>query len=237
MLAEIRIGCCGFPVGFKKYFSEFNLVEIQKTFYYPPENKILENWRNKVPSDFEFTVKAWQLITHPESSPTYKKLKAKIKIEAAGFFKDNELTRYGYKRTIEVAKILRAKVILFQSPPSFKQDETNITNLRNFFIKIAKDDFKFLWEPRGKWDFKIVKNLSRELGFSLAIDPFKVQPFPQEVIYFRLHGIGGYRYKYKKSELKELLKMIKGLKFKICYLLFNNTYMWDNALEFKELIC
>jgi len=33
---EIKVGCCGFPKGKKKYFEQFKLVEIQQTFYKPP---------------------------------------------------------------------------------------------------------------------------------------------------------------------------------------------------------
>ena len=34
-------------------------VEIQKTFYQPPQEKTEEKWRNQAPSDFEFTLRAW----------------------------------------------------------------------------------------------------------------------------------------------------------------------------------
>ncbi|MHC1610664.1 MAG: DUF72 domain-containing protein [Candidatus Methanospirareceae archaeon] len=32
-----------------------------------------ERWRLRAPKEFEFTVKAWQLITHEPTSPTYRK--------------------------------------------------------------------------------------------------------------------------------------------------------------------
>ncbi|RLI79276.1 DUF72 domain-containing protein, partial [Archaeoglobales archaeon] len=41
----IKVGCCGFPVSMKKYFDNLKLVEVQKTFYKPPEIKTAERWR------------------------------------------------------------------------------------------------------------------------------------------------------------------------------------------------
>jgi len=31
---EIKIGCCGFPVGKERYYKEFDVVELQSTFYF-----------------------------------------------------------------------------------------------------------------------------------------------------------------------------------------------------------
>jgi uncharacterized protein YecE (DUF72 family) len=74
----IEIGCCGFPCSREKYFRDFKIIEIQQTFYQPPQISLVKKWRNEAPEDFEFTIKAWQLITHPVSSQTYKKLKEKF---------------------------------------------------------------------------------------------------------------------------------------------------------------
>jgi uncharacterized protein YecE (DUF72 family) len=54
----IKTGCCGFPTGMKTYFEKFRLVEIQKTFYNPPKLETAKRWREMVPKDFEFTIKA-----------------------------------------------------------------------------------------------------------------------------------------------------------------------------------
>ncbi|HDD64840.1 MAG TPA: DUF72 domain-containing protein, partial [Firmicutes bacterium] len=91
----MKVGCCGFPISQKKYFENFNLVEVQKTFYQIPEEETLIKWRKKAQKEFEFTLKAWQLITHPPSSPTYKRLKIELS--------DKEKKNYGFfKPTDEV---------------------------------------------------------------------------------------------------------------------------------------
>lgn len=233
---EIKVGCSGVPVAQDRYFKEFKLLEVQKTFYQPPSNQVLERWRRQAPADFEFTLKCWQLVTHSENSPTYRRLKERVKVEEAGNFRDSAVVRYGYERTRECARILGANLILFQSPASFRPERASLDNLRKFFKKRKREKFIFVWEPRGKWEIEILKDLYQELGIYIAFDPFKEKGFSQKIVYFRLHGKRGYNYRYSKQELRDLLEMIKKLRFETCYLLFNNVYMWENALEFKELL-
>ena len=89
----IKIGCCGWAEGQKNYHSDFGVVEIQETFYQPGRIEKYEKWRNAAPPEFEFTVKAWQLITHEPSSPTYRKLKPSVP--------DGKKNRYGSFRPTE----------------------------------------------------------------------------------------------------------------------------------------
>jgi len=72
-VCRVRVGCCGFPVSRKRYYESFRVVEVQQTFYKLPSRETLERWRREAPPDFEFTVKAWQVVTHPPSSPTWRK--------------------------------------------------------------------------------------------------------------------------------------------------------------------
>lgn len=72
---EVKIGCCGFPVARRRYWEGLAAVEIQRTFYQPPRLETARRWRQGAPVDFEFTLKAWQLITHEASSPTYRRLR------------------------------------------------------------------------------------------------------------------------------------------------------------------
>jgi len=66
----IKVGCCGWAVkgGRKAYFKKFKLIELQDTFYNLPRVELAMKWRNMAPEDFEYTLKAWQLITHPHTS-------------------------------------------------------------------------------------------------------------------------------------------------------------------------
>ena len=209
-LSQMKIGCCGFPVGMKKYFESFNVVELQKTFYKFPKIETVKKWRKIAPKNFEFTLKANQIITHPLSSPTYRKMKKKP--GNAGFFKNVKEVFDTYKSTKEIGKILNTKIILFQCPASFKPTKENIENMYNFFNSVSKD-FVFTWEPRGKWDESTVKEICSELNLIHCVDPFKNNQVYGDFSYFRLHGIGGYRYKYSDDELKRLKKPAKKVMF------------------------
>jgi uncharacterized protein YecE (DUF72 family) len=69
----LHIGTCGFHVARSKYYREFTVVEIQKTFYTPVSEDLAKKWRSEAPENFEFTLKAPQTITHEMKSPTYRR--------------------------------------------------------------------------------------------------------------------------------------------------------------------
>ena len=219
-----------------KYYKKFKVVEIQQTFYQPPEIEIIDRWRRSAPDDFEFTLKAWQLITHQSSSPTYRRLKIKLTEKErlkCGFFNPSDKIFEAWDRIDATAAHLKAKIIVFQCPASFKPDEKNIDNLKRFFKRINRKDFKFVWEPRGKWPEPVIKRLCKDLNLIHCVDPFKDKAVYGDIGYFRLHGIGGYRYKYSDSDLKRLKNFCIGKK--VIYVMFNNTNMWEDAIRFKGL--
>src|SRR5882757_754111 len=159
---KINIGTCGFGMTKEEYSELLSTVEVQHTFYQPPMIKTLEKWRQMMPAGFEFTLKAWQLITHDQKSPTYKRLKKKItetEREEAGYFRPTAIVKEAWETTLACAKALKAKTILFQCPASFTQTEENIENLNDFFAGIKRVKLNFCWEPRGPWDDAVVKKI------------------------------------------------------------------------------
>jgi uncharacterized protein YecE (DUF72 family) len=78
MKNKVRLGTSGFGIAQGKYSELFSCVEVQHTFYQPPKLSTLKRWRAAAPHDFEFVLKAWQLITHDAKSPTYRRLKRKL---------------------------------------------------------------------------------------------------------------------------------------------------------------
>jgi len=235
-LPNIKVGCCGFPRGMRAYFSQFRLVEVQQTFYKMPRPETAQRWRQEALSDFEFSLKAWQLITHPPTSPTYRK--AGIKVPAAaeehyGFFKPSDEVRQAWEETKRFAQALAARVIVFQCPPSFKETSENIDNMKGFFRLVKNSGFLFAWEPRGKWSQRTIIGLCSELGLIHCVDPFVSLPLYGQPWYFRLHGGPGYRHRYSKQELEYLKDMIGD---KESYVLFNNLNMYNDALAFTHLL-
>jgi uncharacterized protein YecE (DUF72 family) len=233
--AEIKVGCCGFVTSQQKYFRLFRLIEIQSTFYQLPELKTAEKWCESSPAGFEFTMKAWQLITHKPSSPTYGRLREKIspqKFERYGCFRPTEEVLEAWQRTALFARTLAATLVLFQCPASFAPTEKNVANMRDFFGQIPREGLQFAWEPRGKWPKELIHRLCEELELIHCVDPFKDKPLFGNFQYFRLHGITGYRYHYTDEDLEQLKKWVAK---RPTYLLFNNNWMKEDALRFTEL--
>ena len=137
----IKVGCCGFPFSMQEYFEKFCVVEIQSTFYRIPKPETVEGWRMSVGEDFEFSVKAWQAITHPLTSPTWKKAKIKVDVKNRdnyGFLRATREVFDAWKITREICGLLEARVCLIQCPASFVANEQNVGNMQQFFPRSSE---------------------------------------------------------------------------------------------------
>lgn len=234
---NVKAGCCGFRTSRAEYMRLFPVVEVQQTFYQPPKVETLRRWREEAPADFEFTLKAWMLITHEARSPTYRRLKRKLdegEREGCGAFRASGIVREAWELTRASAEALAAGRVLFQCPASFTPSPANVKNLRRFFKSIDRGDLRLLWEPRGDWPDPLTRGLCEELDLVHVVDPFSARAVTPRECYFRLHGRGGWGYKYETGEMEELISMLpRG--GRTSHVLFNNVRMREDALEFMEL--
>ena len=116
-MTPCQVGCCGWAGSQPSYFSQFPVIEIQSTFYDPPAANVAQRWRASAPAGFAFCLKAWQLITHSASSPTYRRLRRPIDPMQSAFygaFQDTEQVWSAWRKTLEIAEALRPTVVLFQ---------------------------------------------------------------------------------------------------------------------------
>ena len=232
----LKVGTCGFGLAKEAYARVFSCVEIQQTFYQPPQIKTLERWRREMPAKFEFTLKAWQLITHDTRSPTYRRLRRKlseIEKDEAGYFRTTAIVNEAWETTLASAKALKAKAVLFQCPASFTPTEGNVANMERFFFSIDRNHLNLCWEPRGNWDPALIRSICTRLRLCHVVDPFIAKTVTPEKGYFRLHGKTGWRYQYETGELEELADSV--LK-RDAYVFFNNSRMTDDALRFCRIL-
>ena len=237
-MARVKVGLCGFSMALAQYPSHFDVVEVQQTFYQPPEDATLRKWRAAVPADFEFTLKAWQLITHAGTSSTYRRLRRPLtsseKADAGGF-RPTPIVDEGWRRTIECAALLSATAILFQCPASFKPIDDNLRNLRAFFTRIARPHgIRMMWEPRGPWPEKEVAHLCAELDLVHVVDPFANVAQTSSPTYLRLHGVTGSRHVYTDEELQRLISLLP--ENGDAYVMFNNLPRVGDAKRFLVLL-
>ncbi len=183
-------------------------------------------------------MKAWQLITHESSSPTYRRLKTGVpeaKKDRYGSFRPSEEVFAAWEVTDMIAHALRARMILFQSPASFIPSPEHERNLRRFFSRIDRKGYTLCWEPRGDWQEKVVRRICGDLDLVHCVDPFKGASAYGRVRYFRLHGMPGYdlRYRYRDEDLQELLGKLDRPR---AYVLFNNLTMLGDAKRFRRFV-
>ena len=244
---KIRVGCCGFRVSKKKYFQHFSLVEVQETFYDLPNLTKMEKWRRESPSEFEYTLKAWQVITHTKSSPTWKRIKTSLEgsLENYGFLKPTVENFKAWVKVLEIAEALKASTIVLQLPPRLELNESTYEAMSKFFSEIDRSGHFIAVEPRNKtWDENrgLMAKLFEKFNLIHCVDIFKRKPLDTgEAYYIRLHGLNGelnYKYKYTDEDLLRLKNMVLNLydKGKRIYVLFNNVYMFEDALRFKKML-
>src|SRR5687768_6732540 len=234
----MKLGMCGFTIGRSAYYRQFPVVEVQQTFYDPPPIATLERWRAEAPDDFEFTMKAWQVITHFGTSRTYRRLHSDFPDHAraeAGGFRLNDTVFAAWLTTLECAEILRATAILFQCPPSFRATEDNIEAMRWFFAEIDRPaGVRFLWEPRGPWPDDVIVGLCGELGLIHAVDPFIRPSLTPELFYWRLHGHVSHYANYTDDELRQIRAWVP-TDGRVAYVMFNNIPRVKDIKRFREL--
>lgn len=233
---EVKVGCCGFGGSQQQYFRLFSVIEIQNTFYKLPRLQTAERWRAAAAPGFEFTMKAWQLITLEPSSPTYRRLGRKIEpsqSERYGRFRSTAEVLEAWEETAAFGRALGATLIVFQCPAGFRLTDENVAAMRDFFSRIHRHGFRLIWEPRGSWPAEVVARLCQELDLIHGVDPFKDPPLFGDFQYFRLHGISGYGYRFTDADLQQLAGWACR---KPSYVLFNNKCMREDAPRFLRLI-
>jgi uncharacterized protein YecE (DUF72 family) len=241
MKAAARVGLCGFTMAMEDYARHFPVVEIQHTFYDPPDANVMRRWLGVTPASLEYTIKVWQLVTHAITSPTYRRMKRRPDpASEPGFFRESSAVEEGWQRSLRCAEILSATAMLFQSPASFTPTPENVERMRRFFERIERPRARLLWEPRGPaWVRKraLAVALCRDLQLVHVIDPFVTEPEPGTPVYWRLHGISGPRHAYSDAELRQLQAMLARVDSDApTYVMFNNLPRVANARAFMRLI-
>ncbi len=233
----IRVGLCGWTTARSRYVREFPLVEVQHTFFEPPSDDLLGAWRREVPPGFEFTMKAWQLITHEAASPTYRRLRQPLPPESraeVGAFRLTDPVLRAWERTLRCAHVLRASAVLLQCPASFRPVEANVVRMRTFLATVERPGATLLWEPRGAWPETLVAELCAELDVVHVVDPMQRDTVTPDRTYFRLHGTTGPRHVHTGDELRRLRDLVIGRP--TAYVLFNNLPRVGDAQRFLDML-
>lgn len=182
------------------YAARLQAVELNNTFYRLPQPSMIESWREQVPENFRFSVKAPQRITH------FKRLK-----EVAAETK--------YMLDIVSGLEERLGVILFQLPPNMKKDLERLEN----FLKILPAETPATFEFRHPtWFDDEVLQLLRHYNRALCVAD--TDDLPANNIeatadwgYLRLRRVN-----YSKADLGKWMKEIGKQNWKDIYVFFKH---------------
>lgn len=236
-MTGVQVGLCGWSMALARYVERFPLVEVQHTFYEPPADALLQRWRETVPPSFEFTLKAWQVITHTSASPTYRRGKTPLAQEdkgQVGEFRSTPQVLRAWQRTLECAAVLHATAVLLQCPKSFRPTADNVDRMRALLLGVPRPGARLLWEPRGDWPDALLSELCRDLDLVHVVDPMQRETVTPEQTYYRLHGTGGARHVHTDAELRALRDRV--LDRPTPYVLFNNLPRIGDAQRFQQLL-
>jgi len=242
-----------------EYYSQFfNTVEINSSFYRPPNPGYVYNWEKRVPEDFLFSVKLWQKFTHPKM---YQEATGEV---AAISQDDVDL----FRRSLEpLARNGKLGALLAQFPPSFKNDGFGQQIIEAVIRTFSEYRLAVELRHRSWSDDENTAGFLRENNVTwVKIDEPKFQssisaevPVTSDMAYFRFHGRNKemwwkgdsetrYKYLYSIEEIHELAEEVKAVsgEAKYTFALFNNHwqgYAPRNAVDmmralqlpFKEL--
>ena len=235
-----------------EYYSRFfNTVEINSSFYRPPDPEYVRNWVRRTPKDFLFTAKLWQKFTHPKM---YEEATGR---DAAVSPEDVELFKRSLEPLYESGKL---GALLAQFPPSFKNDNRGRQRLKAVMNTFGK--YRLAVELRHRsWsdDENTARLLKGNNVTWVRIDEPKFQssiaedvPVTSDMAYFRFHGRNRemwwqgdsetrYKYLYSPEEIAELAVKVTtaGEPAGLTFVLFNNHwqgYAPRNAVDMKKAL-
>lgn len=235
MKNEVLIGCSSFnnrywkgifypenlpsSKWFEYYCEHFDTYEFNGSFYKFPTEKIFNNWYNKAPENFLFSVKAPKEITHIKKFKDCKNL-----IE--DFY---QICKNGLNEKLAC--------ILFQFPPSYDYNKERLNeiviNLNPQFRNVIEFRHESWWNDEV-WEIFLENNITFCSVSYPNLPETIFTEFP--LIYIRFHGNLKLFYSgYATAKLNQVKNKVED---KNAFVYFNNTASTEgilNALEFKKI--
>jgi uncharacterized protein YecE (DUF72 family) len=238
---DVLVGCCGLAgMKLEDYARRFPVLELQSTFYRLPRASTAERWK-KVAPNLTFTLKAFQGITHPADSPTWRRSRKELEgVDPAevGLLRVSGFTKRAWDETDQVAEIVGAKIVVVQLPPKYDCTSQNISKLRAFLSAVSTRRTPAIEFRHTSWFGRLREARAAIAPWDgiLVTDPLKVTPPDQPLQYHRLHGSDGlvnYRHMYTGEELERIGCSVRGKK---AYVLFNNLAMKEDAESLLRML-
>lgn len=206
------------------YSQNFNLVEINSSFYKIPSASTCKNWFNSTPDHFRFLLKFPRAFTH--------------------YFKDVDDVFPPFHSAVSELKYKLVGVLL-QFGPNFTQKSSNFDRLKEVAKNFTRAGIQVYIELRHpSWfnNLNITTNLCTKLGWVLTIThtakdgwlpKSMIQTYPGKIM-IRMHGTWSHCHgDYSLDQLKDLAQKIESIPHKI--ITFNNTDTYDGQCFIKDV--
>lgn len=237
-----------------EYTDFFPIVEVDSPFYAIPKVEWVQKWVSDVPDDFQFIVKANSKMT---KTPMQNQLELSDEELEKLFVRFKE----AFQQMIDTGKLAS---FLFQFPPSFACNQTNIQYLRQIRQWMGKLPLSIEFRNSSWVGPEIGKDAADFLSSlkmtEVVVDephqlyngvPFTPVITNRNFAYLRLHGQNEaawakgtrerYRYRYSKLELERIAKVAVELSQsadEVAIIFNNNTgkAAAKNAIQLQEIL-
>ncbi|HYV60849.1 MAG TPA: DUF72 domain-containing protein [Acidimicrobiia bacterium] len=124
----------------KYYASQFPLVEVDSTYYYPPRQQVVQQWAQRTPPGFTFNIKAFSVLTqHPTKAtalPAEMRPEGKDRVYPKDL--DEDAVEYLWSSFFDSLAPLdrggKLGAVLFQFPPWFTIRRSN----KDYLVECAE---------------------------------------------------------------------------------------------------
>ncbi len=203
------------------YARAFNFVEVNSTFYTVPPLDRVRKWRQTVPSDFHFAVRANRTITH------------KGKFEPTG----EAVATLGKMR--QICHVLKADVLHLQSPPSLRLTKDKLDRFLKSTRSVDFGETELALETRGNQGSELAPEIAGTMKDNRVIHCVDISKgetpaYRSETLCTRLFGKGENNvYQPTDAELAEIDRKVLNSGSGKVAMSFHFVRMYEDAARMK----
>lgn len=230
----VHIGLASIGCPRPKYTENLSFSELIDTFHGPPRPATIRRWRQALPKDFVFSIRAQQFITHEPGPDGYRRVKDQPQ-GPCGHFRSSDSVRAAYQATLAAANDLEARAVVFDTPASFTPTRSNQKQLELFFEQADRQPaLSLVWRPAGVWTAGQIQPLCDAVGLVWSVDPVSDDDaisrlVPGPMAYFSLR-----RPFYSDDDYDRILTLASS--FETTFIMFDNINGYFQALAMTSLL-
>ena len=227
MSTTIYYSCDEVPQGWRRYFAQCNALELSLDPVNTPTIRTLNRWRVDSPRGFCFVLHLSQPLQAAllEASKGGKRTLPASALQA-------------WETTVEQAKALAAKAVLWRSPLELSPTEHSRALLTQLAQLAREAKLALIWESDGMWNREATHAFAQEHGIIYAIDPFlwsrEELAFGRGDGCFLINERAGARRKFDQYDMEELVG--HAASYQRVFALCRGRFKWDHARELRYVL-